>query len=850
MAQQQTNPEYEDGQAFAQQDQPSVSQVVAPQRIDLTNLFFDDDDDYEFNGGFGGPINQSSNHQFGGQQQINGGMSNNNASPSKYQNLNGDMQDEYNYDEILEDAEGNYQTQKNDDQGQMTDEQQIQINTATNGTQAVPGGAVPRRALRQIKNFQVPEIIQFDIDTLAEKPWREQKDKMSDYFNFGFNEDSWKKYRQYIMQNCETDLQRLNDDQDLSKIFSDNKYRHAVIDFYLPHEYGGLGDCMNPQYSQLNTFPETMDLPLIKPKTTLQNKNEFNVNIEKTAQLAGDHADMSLFTKHILMEPENADRLKELQDQVKLKRQELDAEKKALKAIEEDLKKNREKTEREAKNQRSTSKRSSSSKRDDNATPSKSFTSSSRDTTVASSSHHHTSTARSYHQYQKEKSEKPPTSSATTDRSERGAANGKSKSRSRDRDYKSRRDRERATDVKRTDRDKDKSSRSNSASRRHHNDVEKERDKLKKYGGDRDKERGKDREREREKERLREKEREKEKEREREREREKSRQDADKSNNAIKDKKQTDKVKTSASDRVRGDEPSKKKSPSPQRSKNKKSRSRSYESRTRKRSNSNKRRDDKFSRKEADSKSKRSEREEQDQKSSRKILKEEPRDRLKQPSISTSGSASQSTLNNPESQKDKIQPSKTKNLTAELKRDNLKNVLKTEPKKEDSQISRILAINTPGKTIANGKKISIVRGAGESQIIIKDTNVKESSLTSIPINNSNSSNHNSNQNSQIPNTLTTATNQSSNGLRNGAKAILNNAFKAIDQQNQKEQQLNNIKQRHDSLDLTAGLLGLGGDDLDFEDTGNVVSAGGEQIKKIIPAHAASEELLVIVRKKK
>lgn len=71
----------------------------------------------------------------------------------------------------------------------------------------------------------------------------------------------------------------MNEDQDMSKIFSDNKYRHAVIDFYLPHEYGGLGDTIDPKYQQVNIFPETMDLPLIMPKTTLQNKNEFNGNL-------------------------------------------------------------------------------------------------------------------------------------------------------------------------------------------------------------------------------------------------------------------------------------------------------------------------------------------------------------------------------------------------------------------------------------------------------------------------------------------------------------------------------------------------------------------------------------------
>ena len=47
-------------------------------------------------------------------------------------------------------------------------------------------------------------------------------------------------------------------------------------------------------------FPETMDLPIIKPKTTLNNKNEFNVNIEKTAQI--DVTDMHYFPKTILKE--------------------------------------------------------------------------------------------------------------------------------------------------------------------------------------------------------------------------------------------------------------------------------------------------------------------------------------------------------------------------------------------------------------------------------------------------------------------------------------------------------------------------------------------------------------------
>lgn len=52
------------------------------------------------------------------------------------------------------------------------------------------------------------------------------------------------------------------------------------MDFYLPHEYGGLGDPIDQKYQQTNIFAENRDLPVIKPRTTINNKNEFNINIE------------------------------------------------------------------------------------------------------------------------------------------------------------------------------------------------------------------------------------------------------------------------------------------------------------------------------------------------------------------------------------------------------------------------------------------------------------------------------------------------------------------------------------------------------------------------------------------
>ncbi len=64
------------------------------------------------------------------------------------------------------------------------------------------------------------------------------------------------------------------------RIFDNNKLKHPVMDFYMPHDFGGLGVPQDPKYRQMNVFLDTMDLPVIKPKTTVNNKNEFNVALE------------------------------------------------------------------------------------------------------------------------------------------------------------------------------------------------------------------------------------------------------------------------------------------------------------------------------------------------------------------------------------------------------------------------------------------------------------------------------------------------------------------------------------------------------------------------------------------
>lgn len=99
---------------------------------------------------------------------------------------------------------------------------------------------------------------------------------------------------------------------------------HPKIDFYLPHEFGGLGEPIEPRYQQVNIFPETRDLPVIKPRTTVNSKNEFNVKIEKIEDFQG-YADMSLFKKTV-KELEEKEILSKLREDVKAKKEELAAE--------------------------------------------------------------------------------------------------------------------------------------------------------------------------------------------------------------------------------------------------------------------------------------------------------------------------------------------------------------------------------------------------------------------------------------------------------------------------------------------------------------------------------------------
>ncbi len=92
---------------------------------------------------------------------------------------------------------------------------------------------------------------------------------MSDYFNFGFDDNSWKHYQQMVMKRFE-EVEKLKESQQIKDRFKDkNLTNHPYLNFCLPHEFGGLGDPLDKRYSQINIFPQTEDLPVIKPRTNV-----------------------------------------------------------------------------------------------------------------------------------------------------------------------------------------------------------------------------------------------------------------------------------------------------------------------------------------------------------------------------------------------------------------------------------------------------------------------------------------------------------------------------------------------------------------------------------------------------
>ena len=54
--------------------------------------------------------------------------------------------------------------------------------------------AVPQQKIKQEQNQNAVSIYDLEIEELEEKPWRAEGADITDYFNYGFNEETWKEY--------------------------------------------------------------------------------------------------------------------------------------------------------------------------------------------------------------------------------------------------------------------------------------------------------------------------------------------------------------------------------------------------------------------------------------------------------------------------------------------------------------------------------------------------------------------------------------------------------------------------------------------------------------------------------
>jgi hypothetical protein len=66
--------------------------------------------------------------------------------------------------------------------------------------------------------FKVPDVYYFPFDnTGLEKPWLDQKEKVEDYFNYGFTEESFKVYSKKVVKFAEENMQELVDNEQFER---------------------------------------------------------------------------------------------------------------------------------------------------------------------------------------------------------------------------------------------------------------------------------------------------------------------------------------------------------------------------------------------------------------------------------------------------------------------------------------------------------------------------------------------------------------------------------------------------------------------------------------------------------
>lgn len=79
------------------------------------------------------------------------------------------------------------------------------FNIKQRGAATTAGGAAPEKPKTNLGKFSIEEFesigtiagqtaIEFNVETIEDKPWRKPGADITDYFNYGFSEETWRSY--------------------------------------------------------------------------------------------------------------------------------------------------------------------------------------------------------------------------------------------------------------------------------------------------------------------------------------------------------------------------------------------------------------------------------------------------------------------------------------------------------------------------------------------------------------------------------------------------------------------------------------------------------------------------------
>ena len=134
----------------------------------------------------------------------------------------------------------------------------------------------PFPILSKYKDIYIPTIYTLNLKEMNDAPWKKNNVNLSDYFNYGYNEEYWIEHTEEIKSKLD----------DFNTLIKENKYILPSVNdelnylFSFPSDYGGLGDVFNDQnYENVNFFENKTNVHKLAPSIRLHNQQAY-VNLE------------------------------------------------------------------------------------------------------------------------------------------------------------------------------------------------------------------------------------------------------------------------------------------------------------------------------------------------------------------------------------------------------------------------------------------------------------------------------------------------------------------------------------------------------------------------------------------